>query len=93
VADVAALARLTPAQRRVLVALCRPLAAPGAGAHPATNQAIADELHLSVSGVKSHIKALFAKLAIEDLPHNLKRTELARRAVATGLVTKRDLMS
>lgn len=91
VADSAALVRLTDGERRVLVALCRPLAVPGGSAVPATNREIAAELHLSPDGVKTHIRALFAKLAIADLPQYRKRTELAQRALDSGLVSQRDL--
>ena len=42
-------------------------------ATPATNQAIAEELHLSVDAVKTHMRALFEKLEVEDLPQNRKR--------------------
>src|SRR4051812_5095870 len=42
---------LTPSQRRVLAALCRPLAG-AAYAAPASNQQIADELVISVATVK-----------------------------------------
>ena len=90
-ADPTALARVTPAERRVLVALCRPFAAPGGGGLPAGNTEIADELHLSVAGVKSHLQSLFAKLGIDDLPQYRKRTELAQKALAAGLVTPGDL--
>ena len=93
VADAAALVRLTDAERRVLVALCRPLATPGQTAVPASNREIADELQLSLDGVKTQIRSLFAKLAIEDLPQYRKRTELAQRALDVGLVTRRDLGS
>jgi DNA-binding NarL/FixJ family response regulator len=41
--------------------------------------------------VKTHIRALFAKLDVEDLPQNRKRAELARRAIEAGLVSARDL--
>jgi DNA-binding CsgD family transcriptional regulator len=83
---------VTTAERRVLVALCRPLLdGDGSGAVPASNEAIAAELQLSLSGVKSHIRALFEKLGLDDLPRYGKRTELAQRAVALGLVTARDL--
>lgn len=82
--------RLTEAQQRVLVALCRPLAPGGTGV-PASNKEIAEELHLSVDGVKTHIRTLFAKLGIDALPQYRKRTELARRALDLGLVTPRDL--
>jgi pSer/pThr/pTyr-binding forkhead associated (FHA) protein len=84
-------ARLTDAERRVLVALCRPLLAPGLVATPASNQEIADALFLSLPGVKSHVRALFAKLGVDDLPQNRKRAELARRALELGLVSARDL--
>ena len=89
-ASSATAARLTEAERRVLVALCRPLLGPEAGAAPASNREIADELVLSLSGVKSHIRSLSAKLAVADLPQNRKRAQLARRALDTGLVTTRD---
>jgi hypothetical protein len=90
-ADAAALVRLTDAERRVLVALCRPLATPGGAAVPASNREIAEELSLSLDGVKTQIRSLFAKLAIEDLPQYRKRTELAQHALDVGLVTRRDL--
>ena len=89
----AVLAGLTGNQRRVLVALCRPLlgAAPGTFPTPATNRAIAEEAHLSQEGVRTAIKALFARFEIPDLPQNSKRAELARRALAAGVVSLRDL--
>jgi DNA-binding CsgD family transcriptional regulator len=93
VGDSAATVHLSEAQRRVLVALCRPLLAPGGAAAPASNREIADELHLSLDGVKSHIRALFAKLGIEELPQYRKRAELAQRAVDLGLVTAHDVRS
>ncbi len=84
--------RLTDAERRVLVALCRPLADDGvAGLVPATNREIADALHLSVDGVKTHVRSLFTKLGVGDLPQYRKRTELARVALEQGIVTRADL--
>jgi len=86
----AAAPTLTPAQRRVLVALCRPFKdAPYAT--PATNQQIAEELSVSVDAVKSTLRALFEAFAIDDLPQNQKRATLAMRALRTGAVTQRDL--
>lgn len=83
-------ARVTGAERRVLVALCHPLLQPGVVAVPASNGEIAAALHLSLPGVKSHVRSLFAKLGVDDLPQNRKRAELARRALELGLVTSRD---
>ena len=82
---------LTPAQRRVLVALCRPLAAGTGLATPATNRAIAEELHLSVEAVKTHLRGLFERFEVGELPQNQKRVALAERAFRTGSVTPRDL--
>jgi len=75
---------VTPAQLRVLEALCRPLADGGA---PAPNRAIADELVIAVDTVKGTLSQLFERFEIgDDVPQNQKRAVLARRAVAAGLV-------
>lgn len=83
--------RVTPTQRQVLVALCRPFAEGSSFAAPATNRAIAAELHLSVDAVKSHLRALFETFQVGDLPQNQKRIRLAERAVRSGTVTPREL--
>jgi pSer/pThr/pTyr-binding forkhead associated (FHA) protein len=82
---------LSDMQRRVLLALCRPYAAGSPFATPATNQQIAEELHLSVDGVKSHLRALFAKFAIQRMPQGRKRARLVELAFQSGLVTEHDL--
>jgi pSer/pThr/pTyr-binding forkhead associated (FHA) protein len=82
---------LSPAQQRVLVALCRPFGQADAFARPATNQQIADELHLSVAAVKTHLRILFQRFGVDDLPQNEKRAELVRRALDTGAVSSADL--
>jgi hypothetical protein len=82
---------LPEAQRRVLVALCRPFRDGGVHALPATNRQIADELVLSVEAVKTHLRTLFGRFEIEDLPQNAKRARLVELAFETGAVTQRDL--
>jgi predicted ArsR family transcriptional regulator len=82
---------VSEAQRKVLIALCRPYKASGAFAVPATNQDIAGELVLSVEAVKTHLRALFAKFGVEGLPQNQKRAKLIERAFQTGVVSERDL--
>jgi pSer/pThr/pTyr-binding forkhead associated (FHA) protein len=82
---------LTDAQRRVLIALCRPYKQRGAFATPATNQQIADELFLSVDAVKTHLRILFQVFGIQDLPRNEKRARLVDLALTWGVVTDRDL--
>ncbi len=81
---------LSDKQRRVLVALCRPLRA-SAFESPATNREIADELHLSVDAVKAHLRALFEGFGLEALPQNQKRARLAATALVNGIVAPHDL--
>ena len=81
---------LTPAQRRVLVALCRPYR-DGGFATPASNPEIARELSVSVEAVKTTLKALFELFGIPDLPQNRKRASLAQQALQSGAVSRRDL--
>ena len=82
---------LTDTQRRVLVALCRPFRDGSAFATPATNQEIAAEVFLGVDAVKTHLRALFAKFGIADLPQNQKRARLVELALRRGHVSQRDL--
>jgi pSer/pThr/pTyr-binding forkhead associated (FHA) protein len=82
--------RLTPAQRRVLIALCRPFKC-STYATPATNGQIAAELTVSVRAVKSTLRALFGAFGVEALPQNEKRATLALRALGTGAITRREL--
>ena len=90
--DAAGVAGLTVAQKRVLVALCRPLLAEAdvAGPPPA-NADMAAALSVSVEAIRSQMKSLFRVFEVPDLPQNRKRAELARRALAAGAVTPRDL--
>ncbi len=81
---------LTPAQRRVLVALCPPFRE-ATYSTPATNQQIADELVVSVDAVKSNLRPLFAAFGVDDLPQNQKRASLAIRALQSGVVSRREL--
>ena len=80
---------VTPAQRRVLVALCRPLLQNPPSAAPASNREIADELVVSVETVKSHLGALFERFGLQEPSRN--RAELARGTIRLGLVSERDV--
>ncbi len=84
-------ASLSDTQKRVLIALCRPFKDAGKHATPATNKQIAEEVFLGVDAVKVHLRALFAKFAVEDLPQNSKRAALVERALQSGLISRRDL--
>jgi FHA domain-containing protein/regulatory LuxR family protein len=83
-------ARITEAQRRVLIALCRPYA-DGPFATPATNRQIADELFLTTGTVKMHLRGLSEKFGVGDLAQNAKRARLAELALQSGEITRRDL--
>lgn len=82
---------LTDTQRRVLTALCRPFRDGSTFTTPATNQQIADEVFLSVDAVKMHLRALFVKFELGDLPQNEKRIRLAECALQFGVISQRDL--
>jgi hypothetical protein len=80
---------VSDAQRRVLVALCRPLLGEGLTG-PATNEQIAGELVLSLSAVKGHLRVLFGRFGLDEVPQNQKRLILAERALATSVVRPPD---
>jgi len=86
------LPQLTNTQRRVLIELCRPFRDSAAFATPATNQKIASEVFLSVDAVKMHLRSLYAKFALGDLPQNQKRAKLAEHALQLGVISQRDLV-
>ncbi len=82
---------LSTTQRRVLVALCRPYKDRGGFASPATDQQIAEELFLSVGAVRTHLRVLYAKLGVAELPQAETRVRLVERAFSAGLISERDL--
>ena len=84
-------ASLSATQRQIVTALCRPYKHDDPYATPASNQQIAQELFLSVDAVKTHLRMLFQKFGIEDLPQNQKRVKLVERVLGLGLVNRRDL--
>jgi pSer/pThr/pTyr-binding forkhead associated (FHA) protein len=76
---------LSPAQQRVLDALCRPCFARPLAA-PASNREIAEELTLGMETIKTHLHALYELFGIGDVPQYRKRAELVRRALERGAV-------
>jgi hypothetical protein len=81
---------ISRAQRRVLVALCRPLAS-GQFVVPASNRQIADELFLAVDTVKGTLSDLYEAFELDRLPQNQKRTALAVRALESGIIRRDEL--
>jgi hypothetical protein len=86
-----AVTAITPAQSRVLIALCRPFKGGVTDATPATNPQIADELFLTVAAVKAHLRTLFGTFGIDELPQQEKRRQLVAHAFSSGVVRDRDL--
>jgi pSer/pThr/pTyr-binding forkhead associated (FHA) protein len=80
---------LTETQRRIVVALCRPLL-DSASATPATNRDIAAEVHLSVDAVKAHLRTIFERFGLDELPQNEKRARLAATALVHNVVRKHE---
>ncbi len=81
---------LTDAQYQVLEALCRPYDARNAYSYPASNRQIAHDLCLTVSTVKTHMRALFDKFRIPALPPNQKRSFLVERAIESGVIVEHE---
>jgi DNA-binding CsgD family transcriptional regulator len=80
---------LTPTQRKVLIALCRPVSE-SRFATPATNKQIAEEVFLSVDAVKAHLRILFERFGLEELPQNEKRARLAAIVLVDGVLQPHD---
>ena len=82
---------LTDAQRRILIALCRPFRDGSGFSRPATNERIAREVFLSTDAVKKHLRVLFVRFGVAGLPQNEKRVRLAEQALDTGAVCHTEL--
>lgn len=87
--DAQAALTLSPMQRRVLIALCRPVH-DSESATPATNREIAAEVFLSVDAVKAHLRVLFERFGLSDLPQNEKRARLVASVLVSGVLSPRE---
>jgi pSer/pThr/pTyr-binding forkhead associated (FHA) protein len=85
----AAAVMLSETQRKVLIALCRPVN-DSTAATPATNRQIADEIFLSVDAVKAHLRVLFDRFGVGELPQNEKRARLAAEVLLDGVLKPHD---
>lgn len=79
---------VSAAERRVLEALTRPWIVSSGMTAPAANGEIAEELVLSIHTVKSHMRKLFEKFKLGDVPRSRKRTALADAALRAGLLER-----
>jgi len=80
---------LSPMQRKVLIALCRPVHE-SASATPATNRQIAEQVYLTVDAVKAHLRVLFDRYGLSQLPQNEKRARLVAAVLDAGVLAPRD---
>jgi FHA domain len=87
--DTPAAIPLSPMQHKILVALCRPLQE-SASATPATNRQIAEEVYLTVDAVKAHLRVLFERYGLSQLPQNEKRARLVSAVLDAGALAARD---
>ena len=76
-------------QRKVLIALCRPVH-DSASATPATNRQIAEEVFLTIDAVKAHLRVLFERYSLSQLPQNEKRARLVAAVLDSGVLAPRD---
>ena len=80
---------LTPRERDVLLALCRPLLSSDAFTEPASIREVAAEIVVTEGAVKQHLVNLYAKFGI---PVDVRRrVSLANEALRRGAVTLADL--
>jgi pSer/pThr/pTyr-binding forkhead associated (FHA) protein len=78
--------RLTPRERDVLLALCRPVVSDDPFAQPATIQRIARELFVTEAAIKQHLHNLYDKFAIPT--QGVRRVALANEAIRCGAVSR-----
>jgi hypothetical protein len=81
---------LTPRERAVILALCRPLFLGDLFTEPASIREMADELVVSEAAVKQHLLHLYDKFAIHD-DGPRRRVRLANEAIRRGAVSLADL--
>jgi pSer/pThr/pTyr-binding forkhead associated (FHA) protein len=82
---------LTPREREVLVALCRPVFAGDVLGVPASTRHIAAELVVSEDAVKQHLLRLYDKFGVPPTATGSRRVQLAREAVLRGAVSRSDM--
>ena len=81
---------LTPRERDVLVALCRPVLAADMFTEPASTHQIAETLDVSEAAVRQHLVHLYDKFDVYEGQEN-PRLRLANEAIRRGAVRLADL--
>lgn len=84
---------LTPRERDVLRALCRPLASGDVFTEPASIPRIAAELIVTEDAIKQHLRNLYDKFGLTDAADRKRRVRLANEAIRRGAFGLGDLKS
>jgi pSer/pThr/pTyr-binding forkhead associated (FHA) protein len=82
-------APMSPRDRDVLRALCRPLV-DDSSALPASNEEIAEKVALSIDSVKARLRVQYERHGLIDLRQGEKRTRLARLLLSNGTFKPHD---
>ncbi len=82
---------LTPRERDVLRALCRPLATGDVFTEPASLARIASELVVTEDAVKQHLRNLYSKFGMHEQADRRRRVRLANEALRRGAITLGEL--
>src|SRR4051812_11756701 len=79
-------------QHAILRELCRPFAADGERVRAASAREIGEALGMPPRTVANELAALYEAFGVADLPEGTARKEVARSALATGIVSFEDLL-
>jgi DNA-binding CsgD family transcriptional regulator len=82
---------ITPRERDVLVALCRPATTPELFVEPASVREMAHALDVTEAAVKQHLLNLYDKFGIIDGDER-RRVALAREALRSGVIGLAELI-
>ena len=83
--------RLTPREREVLVALCRPMISGEVFREPASIRQIAADLVVSEAAVKQHLSRLYDKFGVFE--REGRRAHLANEAIRRGAVSTAEILA
>lgn len=86
----AQVAAITPRERDVLIALCRPAATDELFVEPASVREMATALDVTEAAIKQHLLNLYAKFGIGEGDER-RRVALARLALRSGVIGLTDL--
>jgi len=81
---------LTPREREVLLALCRPAFSGSPFTEPASVKEIAKELFITEAAVKQHLGNMYDKFGLHD-ESEVRRVRLANEAIRRGAVSIAEL--